>query len=318
MFGSADIPVNNASPTSSLRLRSGRVVPKKKDNKSHASANLTFNQNDEDTTSAFPFLKLPAELRVRIYRFLLHAYDDVCIGILDPDSRAASKATFRSRSPGRNSTTRAKTDGKKTTYMVKATGVHPALLSVNQQIYLEASRIFYSENCFDFCGICSFPPGGSNPAVIPFLEDRSEGSRRLIKQIKFCYALLGFVPHISRSLDTASLDQVFQKNCNYLSRYLQLEHVSLSVFGLIDERTRQGMPYKTYLARLDQQQWIKQLVPLVKNLDSIRIIRRAHRGDDLMRAVQTYLESKMDKASKAVRQSQIVQELADAGAAFEE
>lgn len=40
--------------------------------------------------SPFPFLKLPAELRDRIYRYLLHAHGDIRIGKIEAGSPQAS------------------------------------------------------------------------------------------------------------------------------------------------------------------------------------------------------------------------------------
>ena len=199
------------------------------------------------------------------------------------------------------------------TYQVTATGVHPALLSVNRQTYLEASRVLYSENCFNFLGIHDFFRSISE--IIPFLEDRSEGSRRLIKQIKLGYLLVGFWQSTYVATDIAYLDRGFEEVCGYLNQCLQLKHVELCIFVMFPHHL--GMHYELDLATLDQQNWIQQLVPLVKNLDSIKITQKGGHDDDLTRAAQTYLESKMHKAGEIVRQSQIVQDLADTSAASE-
>lgn len=204
-----------------------------------------------------------------------------------------------------------------TTYQVNATGVHPALLSVNRQTYLETSKVFYSENCFNFVGIRPSDHFSSNSSIIPFLEDRSEGSRRLIKQIGFGYALWELLSSPSLPLSFVHFDRVFEETCGYLNQCLQLEHIKLCVYDLILPEIGPGTHYETYLATLDQQNWIQQLVPLVKNLDSIKITEMCDDDDDLMRAAQTYLESKMHKASQIVRQSQMVRDLPDTSAASE-
>lgn len=75
-----------------------------------------------------------------------------------------------------------------TMYWVKVTGVHPAILSVNRQTYLEGSLIIYSEDRFNFCE-SALVPLSDNATIAPLLKDRPEGSHRLIKQIEYCYLL---------------------------------------------------------------------------------------------------------------------------------
>lgn len=74
----------------------------------------------------------------------------------------------------------------------------------------------------------------------------------------------------------------------------------------------------TYLATLDQQRWIEQPVPLVKDHDTSRITQRTDGYNDLVYTAQTYLESKMHKADRKVRPIQTVQDQADGPAASEE
>lgn len=173
------------------------------------------------------------------------------------------------------------------TYKVEAPGVHPAILSVNRQTYLEASKLFYSENWFRFtCNTC----------IIPFLKDRPEGSRRLIKQIDFRTVILTFTfLYLERF---RHLEHVFEETCTYLKQSLQLEQITLRYFDLTHSKLRNRILYKDCLSNIDKQSWVRQLVPLVKNLTSLRLIELNHGDDDLMLAAQTYLRSMMDKASK--------------------
>ncbi|CAD6587914.1 MAG: hypothetical protein ASARMPRED_003274 [Alectoria sarmentosa] len=293
--GTTKIFINDTIPTSGLRLRSGRVIPKKTSTESQASASLASDQTDESTKPAFPFLKLPAELRVRIYRYLLHAHGDICIGKFDAHTSESSKGRLRRHFPEREVTSLLEDYGKMRMYKVNATGVNPAFMSVNRQTYLEASKIFYSENCFKFFAIDHLHPVFGCETIIPFLEDRSDGSRRLIKKIKFCYMVAFFQPQY-----LVQLDHLFQQNCDYLTHSLQLKHVNLVIFALNDRQTNREEIYlpSTYLATLDQQKWIQQLVPLVKDLDTFRITQKTDGYDDLVCAAQTYLESKMHNASK--------------------
>ncbi len=183
------------------------------------------------------------------------------------------------------------------TYEVNAIGVHPAILSVNRQSSLEASRIFYSENCFNFytdgISVCT-----ATATIIPFFEDRSEGSRRLINRIRFSYILSHFIYY-------SGPDRMFDEVCNYLSQKLQLEHVTLVFENRGRPRVLGRNAYEDRLSNLDKQIWMKQLVALVKNLDTFTITPKwAGQDDDLMRAAQTYLESKMEQASKLQEDTQ--------------
>ncbi len=87
---------------------------------------------------------------------------------------------------------------------------------------------------------------------------------------------------------------MFDEVCNYLSQNSQLKRVTLIFQSLVLDSTAR----KDHLANLDKHIWIKHLVPLVKNLDIFTIAKWAGRDDDLTRTAQTYLESKMEKASK--------------------
>ena len=168
-------------------------------------------------------------------------------------------------------------------YRVYAPGVHPVILSVNRQTYLEATKLFYSENCFKF---------NSNTTIIPFLEDRSEDSRRLIKQIEFDREPTVGLQHF------VHLDHLFEDVCNYSSRFLQLEHLTLKYWIVAYGEERNSASYKYYLSNIDKKSWVQQLVPLVKQLKSFSVYTWGDDQDDLMLAAQTYLRSMMDNASK--------------------
>ena len=176
-------------------------------------------------------------------------------------------------------------------YTVEATGIHRAILSVNRQTYLEASKLLYAENCFKF--------SSGNAPIIPFLEDRSEGSRRLIKQLEFCHYFYTFSPVGLQ--DYIHLDHIFEAICSYLSKSLQLEHVTLRFFGLSTLDVRNSTSYKDYLSNIDKQSWVQQLVPLLKHLKTFKAVGMIHCDNNLVLAAQPYLKSKMDRASKRVR-----------------
>lgn len=67
---------------------------------------------------------------------------------------------------------------------MNATELHPAILSVSRQTYLEASGVLYSENRFRFLAQQDKPfHVTADLAVILLLEDRSEATRRLIRVV---------------------------------------------------------------------------------------------------------------------------------------
>ena len=87
---------------------------------------------------------------------------------------------------------------------------------------------------------------------------------------------------------------------------MQLERVTLIFQSRSMPRFFRFPAYKDHLSNLDKQIWIKELVPLVKNLDIFTITEQFGRDDELMRAAQTYLESKMEKASKLQEDTQAI------------
>ena len=134
--------------------------------------------------------------------------------------------------------------------------------------------------------------------VIPFLKDRSEGSRRLIKEIKVCYIVTEFL--------TPCQHHLFEEICNYLSQNLQLERVTL---GFADRWLLQAYhshtDYMSWLSYLDKQNWIQQFFPPIRKPGAFRIDGRVDGDANLASAVQVYLESKLPNASKTLCQSEI-------------
>lgn len=257
-------------------------------------------QNNGTEILAFPLLKLPAELRVRIYSYLLHARGSIYIDTVEADSRWASKAILRRHFLNQGCNRQRVDFGKMVTYSVTAIGVHPAILSVNRQLYSEATQFFYSKNYFQF--------SSGSGTIIPFLEDRSEGSRRLIKRIGFTHDIVkSKSPNI---LNLGHLDHIFEEVCTYLNHSLQLEHMTLLYFNAFLPENRNSAPVEEYLSNIDKQGWVQQLVPLVKHLKTFKMVSWNNGEDNLMLAGLKCLESTMDKTSREVCQTQTVQELA--------
>lgn len=212
---------------------------------------------------AFPFLKLPAELRVQIYRYLLR--DDIYIDAskvlkerywrcYDSDDLPENGMTYRDM------------------YRVTAIGLHPAILSVNRQTYLEASRVLYSENCFKFFPSENVVSIHGIAAVIPFLEDRSEGSRHLIREIQCLY--METKTFIYPYQNGAEHDRVFAKTCDYLGQNLQLQQATLRFVCDNVRSVRSSVDFRLYMAYLDKHEWVQRLVPLVKKLKTFTLVGR--------------------------------------------
>ncbi len=144
--------------------------------------------------------------------------------------------------------------GLNLTYNVGADGVDPAILSVNRQMHQEASRILFSENCFNFCSGNKYHKFYTSEVVMPFLKDLSEVSRGLIKQVKFDCNLSKFSEFLVRF--TAYSPPVFEENCDYLCQNLQLEHVTLRYIDMSVDGSLGGTDEENRKI-LSQQHWIQ-------------------------------------------------------------
>lgn len=205
--------------------------------------------------------------------------------------------------------------GDKIKYGVTADGIHPAILSANKQTSLEASRILYSENRFSF-KVDELDDWTATMTVVPFLEDRSQGSRHSINEIEYCF----FVNMCTFELDLATADGQFKEFIHYLNKNLQLEHLTLSLFGLFDRADYMvlGKDFRgNLLSGVKFTRWVQYVIPLVKKLESVTVIAKGGGDPSVARAAQKYLESKLPKSSKTVRQSQIKPELETDSAASE-
>ena len=245
--------------------------------------------------SAFPFLKLPAELRVQVYGYLLHALHHIRI---DSSSEVVKDRISRRRR-GNDHSEKGKTH--RDMYKVIAIGLHPAILSANKQTNLEATRILYSENRFNFGLDARFSSISAIAAVIPFLEDRSECSRRLIREIEYVYSVSMSSNNLYRII--AGQDRVFEETCDYLCQNLQLRHVTLGLVRKFARYRFGSVRHEIYLASLHERDWIQSLLPLAKKLKGFTLI--GSENAELSRAAYTYLNSKMTEASNTAFQIQI-------------
>ena len=224
----------------------------------------------------FPFSELPPEIRNRIYQLALVHSEPIgmkskycldfngCSIFQSRDSEQSSYSTreFTSRTTPRSSTKR---HNVLTTYTVDRdsypkAGTSPlayALLSVNRQIRNEAVAIFYGENTFRF---------ESMNALVPFLQDRSPTTLKLIKSLQLVFRL------VEPDLQSLRLPFSFNERpycadpgdvatiCSDLSRFNDLNLRDLSI--ILDDRT----------GDFDvNQQWVQSLIESVNNLDALGI-----------------------------------------------
>ena len=186
------------------------------------------------------------------------------------------------------------TDGN--TYRVMTIRLHPAILSVNRQTYQEASRILYSENRFSFSSNDFWSCVNAIAAVIPFFEDRSEGSRRLIKKIQYVYVdakSVGF----SRWFG-AEQDRVFARTCDYLGRNLQLQHVTLRYFLKSTSAPCTRIDFRMYNANINKHDWMQRLLPFAKKLELLAVIGQEQGKAAMVHAAQRYFDEEKAEASK--------------------
>ena len=247
---------------------------------------------------AFPFPRLPVELRVQVYRYLLHTIH----GIRIDSSEALRKEIWR-RCEGGDLPEHGM--AYRDMYRVTAVGLYPSILSVNWQTYLEAVRVLHSENRFEIYR-CESPFDIIRMgATIPFLEDRSEGSRRLIREIEYLYVdaksiLYDYPLRVEH-------DRVFEKTCDYLGQNLQLQQVTLRFIGDFTSPVRSSVDCELCLANLNKLDLVQRLVPFVKKLKTFTLLGMGEDVTEFFYAAKTYLDSKMAEASNTPCQIQIAQ-----------
>ncbi|KAF6226746.1 hypothetical protein HO173_012349 [Letharia columbiana] len=274
-----EVSTANATRTSALGLSNGSVIPRSKDSESHASASLVSGNKDEDTLPTFPFLNLPAELRVRIYRYLLHAPENT-ISVKEGSSWPGWEILRLVRShliatdPSRF--------GDLGTYRVCSRNIRPAILSLDRQTYSEARQVFYSENCFFF---------PHHSLIISFLKDRPQVSRSLIKKIRLPL-------HFPDDLSDSAGGMFLKAACTYMRQNLELKQLTMGIScASTFSDLRRPCP-QSYLDAIHEKSWVQYLVPFVGTLDTCELVADRKCGDGLILAVQKFLESKNPQTSK--------------------
>ncbi|KAL1599007.1 hypothetical protein SLS60_008153 [Paraconiothyrium brasiliense] len=90
-------------------------------------------EEEQPSKDVFPFLKLPAELRMNIYRWALCSDEPLLLDLPPKDEKDDETETLKP---------------KRASSAINNAGVNVALLRTCSLVYKEARQIFYSENCF--------------------------------------------------------------------------------------------------------------------------------------------------------------------------
>lgn len=229
-------------------------------------------QMSEPTMAIAPFLRVPAEIRLMIYKLLLLDHNDTTLRIRteQPSIYERHKRVLR-RTKFRYIADRMRSRSAESTYFLdrKPESIHSSILGVNQQIHAEACHVLYSQHIFDF--------GMDIESILPFLQDLTPAALSSIKHMNI----------IKRSLPyTKDFDRCEWRNaCAFISQNLRLVSLKLLVeAGSPSLANRPALYWKqksTYskadfalIARLDEMdedmEWMKQFVA-IKDLQVLNV-----------------------------------------------
>lgn len=167
-----------------------------------------------------PFLKVPAEIRLQIYKLLLSDHDDKTLHLRteNPSIYAKRKREERHRCKFRYIADRMRNRSAESTYCLENGNdkeLHAAILGVNRQIHNEAAHVLYSGHVFDF--------GMDIESILPFFQDLTPAALDSIKHMSI----------MKRSLPyTKDFDRCEWRNaCNFISKNVKLTQLDLVVHG---------------------------------------------------------------------------------------
>ena len=220
-----------------------------------------------------PFLRVPAEIRLIVYKLLLSDHKDMTLRIRTEEQSTYEqrKRLVRRRSKFRYIVDRMRSRSAESTYCLdKSPGdIHPSILGVNQQIHLEASHVLYSEHTFDF--------GTDIESILPFLHDLSPTALSSIKRMTIVKRSLPYTKEFDRC--------EWRSACAFISQNLRLVQLDLYVEGgtpsLANKPALDWKQNKTYskadfalMARLDNMdedmEWMKH-VSAIKDLQILNV-----------------------------------------------
>lgn len=202
----------------------------------------------------FPFMKLPPEIRIMIYRLVLPIEGRIMVykKLVDPD---------RPKKPGclveRRTTCMALANGclprgcpvgmkcyHNSTYTLQSPSYYSGILALNHRVRSEAIPIYYGSNVFLFT---------DEFIVIPFLVDRTQLSRSHITHI-----------HVEFGLETSHFKRQLEM-CKRTLEYFE-QHLDLECFTYVIS----PWPFLSYWPNLKSKsmRWISALVKIVNSTSS--------------------------------------------------
>ena len=176
-------------------------------------------------TAVAPFLRIPAEIRIAIYKLLLTNHHDKTLRLRTEDAALYEKRKReqRARRKFRCIEDRMRSRSIESTYFLNKSpsqNLHAAILGVNRQIHAEAAYVLYSEHVFDF--------GMDIESILPFLQDLTPACLSSIKHMRM----------VKRSLPyTKDFDRCeWRSACNFIaenmrSETMRLRELDLDVYG---------------------------------------------------------------------------------------
>lgn len=235
-----------------------------------------------------PFLRVPLEIRLNIYRLLLvdepalaeptfnlnalpEYYEYEKHTDLEDDGRNRV-LSFRNANPQHFKLQRHRDSAKlRNAYKVRSgrfraecmdvtyncvnvPDIDTTILRVNKQIHEEAARLLYTSYTFDF--------DTSTEAVIPFLDDLTPYSRSFIRRMSLVKKAIAYDKDFDRC--------EWQNMCRYVAKNLQLNDLDL---GIVAGKPLQGADLVTPIAeadypcliathKKDEMAWVRDLMEI--------------------------------------------------------
>jgi hypothetical protein len=161
-----------------------------------------------------PLLRIPAEIRLLIYEHLFDDRGHRTLSIRNR-SRLATKQDGLRRTSYRVIEQSLHRLSFETTYCLQTdVNLDLSVMSANRQIYRETSYLLYGQHSFDF--------RDDIEAIVPFLQDRTLASRRLIQEVSVYKRPM-------HSYDSGKYE--WTKMCKYLGDMGTLKRLHLTVEG---------------------------------------------------------------------------------------
>jgi hypothetical protein len=212
-----------------------------------------------------PLLRIPSEIRLLIYDLLLNGHNNKIFSIRTEQVENYAARVKHLRTDYRILGGQFRRESQLTTYRCASGSIiHPEILSVNRQIYEEASHVLYARHMFDF--------GSDVEAIVPFLSDLTPSTLSLIREI-------GLTKRPS-VYDTEFDRCEWCKACGFVAQHLQLQRFTLSVRGCTRELPLEWEGVGQYTAAdfktlasvgFEGLEWVRELVQ-IRPIQELEII----------------------------------------------